>query len=164
MTAPMDPLKFRQALGRFTTGICIATTTRPCGAPVGLTINSFNSVSLDPPLVLWSIGKNTASRPDFDLTDRFAINVLARDQKQVSDIFARPGDKFASVNWQPGKTGVPVIGGSIATFECRMSSRHEGGDHIIMIGEVEHFDQADGHPLLYVDGSYGVAHPYSEAV
>lgn len=164
MTVPIDPIEFRQALGRFTTGICVATTLDPEGTPVGLTINSFNSVSLDPPLVLWSIGKSTASRPDFETSDHFSINVLSSDQKPVSDRFARPGDKFSEVDWREGSTGAPVLDGCIATFECRTAHRYEGGDHIIVIGEVVRFERREGQPLLYVDGTYGVAHPLREAV
>ncbi|MBO6757600.1 MAG: flavin reductase family protein [Roseibium sp.] len=164
MTTTTNPnaLSLRRALGRFTTGICVAATRNISGAPVGLTINSFNSVSLNPPLVLWSIGRGTASHADFERSDRFAISVLASTQKTISDRFARPGDKFADVDWGEGRFGSPVIAGAIAVFECRTAFRYEGGDHLILVGAVEGHRTAPGKPLLYVDGQYGVALPHPE--
>lgn len=164
MTAKIDEKKFRQALGRFTTGIAVATTCRTDDSPVGLTINSFSSVSLNPPLVLWSLGKNSPSRTDFEEAGHFAINVLGADQIALSNCFARPGDKFAEVDWTPGVTKAPLISGCIATFECKIAFCYDGGDHVIFVGEVENFDCAEGEPLLYADGRYGVVRPHPETV
>lgn len=164
MIANIDEKKFRQALGRFITGIAIATTCKADGSPVGLTINSFNSVSLDPPLVLWSLGKNSPSLGEFEQAGHFAINVLGADQIPLSNCFARPGDKFAEVDWKSGVANAPVIDGCIATFECKTTFCYDGGDHIIFVGEVENFSTTDGEPLLYLDGRYGVARPHPEMV
>lgn len=163
MTVMIDEKKFRQALGRFTTGIAIATTCKEDGSPVGLTINSFNSVSLDPPMVLWSIGRNSPSRADFEEAGHFTINVLGSHQITLSNNFARPGDKFSDITWESGRTGAPVIPGCIATFHCKTAFCYEGGDHIIFVGEVENFDLNEGEPLLYLDGRYGVARPHPDS-
>ncbi|GGB34067.1 flavin oxidoreductase [Roseibium aquae] len=154
------PLKdLRKALGRFTTGICIAATRKPDGSPVGLTINSFNSVSLDPPLVLWSIAGHAMSAPVFSEAEGFAISVLGADQRQVADRFAGPGDRFAFDDWAFGDHGAPFIRRAIAVFECRTVFQYEGGDHTIHVGEVLKHWTRPGAPLIYMDGQYGRAYP-----
>jgi len=158
---PMKEL--RRALGRFTTGICIAGTTRADGSPVGLTINSFNSVSLDPPLVLWSLAGHALSAPAFGEADGFAISVLGEDQHHIATRFARPGDRFAVDDWEFGDHGAPYIRDAIAVFECRSAFQYEGGDHTIHVGEVLKHWTKDGAPLVYTDGRYGRAHPIDMA-
>lgn len=157
-----DILDFRRSLGRFTTGICIAATSRSDGTPTGLTINSFNSVSLDPPLVLWSVGRHTASCDDFLKAEHFTISVLSSQQLSVSNRFARPGDKFADVHWFAGETGIPIISDAIASFECETTHQYEGGDHVILVGRVLHHKSGEGDPLLYSDGRYGLVQTYPD--
>ncbi|MCB2100499.1 MAG: flavin reductase family protein [Rhodobacterales bacterium] len=163
MTDILDPRQLRNALGRFATGITIITTVDDGGHPVGLTANSFSTVSLDPPLVLWSLSGTAPSAPAFNACGHFAVNVLAADQKAVSDRFARPGDKFAGLAWTPGAGGAPLLPGCLARFQCRAATRHAGGDHTIHIGQVLSFDYGDGDPLLYYAGRYGIAHPHPDA-
>lgn len=157
-----DQRAFRNALGRFATGVTIITTRGPDGKPEGLTANSFSSLSLDPPLVLWSLAKAANSRAAFESCEHFAINVLASHQRSLSHRFATPAeDKFAGVDWSEGIGGAPVIADCIARFECRNLARHEGGDHVIFVGRVEQFENTEGTPLLYFGGRYAAAasHP-----
>lgn len=154
MTAT-DVQSFRNALGRFATGVTIVTTLDAAGRPVGLTANSFNSVSLDPPLVLWSLARRSANLPAFEAAGRFAVNVLAADQRDLSDRFARPvEDRFAGVDWQAGAAGIPVLAGATACFECTTDNRIDGGDHVIFLGRVDRFHHADREPLIYHAGRY----------
>lgn len=153
---------FRSALGRFVTGVTVVTTTDPEGRPVGLTANSFNSVSLDPPLVLWSLSRKSINLPVFEAASHFAINVLSVDQKAISDRFARPmEDRFAGVDWSEGIGGAPVLGGCAAVFECSSEQCYEGGDHVIFIGRVERFDHEDVVPLAYHAGGYATTAYYA---
>ena len=157
-----DPLALRRTLGRFATGVTVMTTRAPDGQPVGLTVNSFASLSLDPPLVLWSIGLAQPSRTAFEVCRHFAVNVLAVDQVALSQRFSRPADdKFAGLDWRDGLGGAPVLPDCLATFECAATVRYDGGDHRLIIGRVERFRHRDGQPLLYFAGSYGVVdlHP-----
>lgn len=152
---------FRRCLGQFGTGVTVMTA-RSGEIPVGMTANSFASVSLDPPLILWSVSSNSASAKAFASTDHFAVNVLARDQIALAQNFARHAeDKFAGVNWAPGLGGAPLIEGIAASLECRKEQQFDGGDHVIIVGRVDRFVryQADG--LLFVDGRYALAreHP-----
>ncbi|SDG78616.1 flavin reductase family protein [Roseospirillum parvum] len=153
MTA--DSRAFRSALGLFATGVTVVTTGDGGGRTAGMTVNSFSSVSLDPPLILWCLGKGSPSQPVFEAAGHFAVNVLAAGQEALSTQFARPGDKFAGVDWRPGRFGDPLIEGAIATFECRTTARHDAGDHLILVGQVAHFDHRDGEPLLFFGGRYG---------
>lgn len=152
-----DPRAFRNALGGFATGICVVTTQADTGRPVGMTINSFSSVSLDPPLVLWSIGRTSPSFPVFTTADRWAINVLAEDQEALSNAFAKSSkDKFGGVDWLPGIGGAPILPGTVARFECVTEHLYDGGDHIILVGRVEAFEHdGDRAPLLFAAGRYG---------
>ena len=150
------PALLRNALGRFATGITVVTTVDPNGQPVGLTVNSFNSLSLEPALVLWSLGANSPLSEAFlGGNGHFAVNILRADQQPVSDHFAsRSEDKFSSVAWHPGVAGVPVLDGCLASFECRRYAVHPGGDHHLLIGEVLQLEANEGVPLLFFGGRY----------
>lgn len=153
MTADVRGL--RDALGRFATGVTVVTTLDAAGRPVGLTANSFNSVSLDPPMVLWSLARRSLNLRIFLDAGHFAVNVLAADQRDLSDRFAKPaGDRFAGVDWEAGTAGVPVFPGTVASFECATDSRIDGGDHVIFLGRVARFRHADKEPLIYHAGRY----------
>lgn len=158
-----DTLSLRQALGEFATGITVVTAraeTTDGGQWVGLTVNSFASVSLDPPLVLWSLGLGAASLKVFQTCKHFAVNVLAADQIELSQRFAQPqADKFAGLECATGNGGTALLPGCCAWFECRCVARHEGGDHLILIGEVERFRRAPREPLLYHRGAYARLDP-----
>jgi flavin reductase (DIM6/NTAB) family NADH-FMN oxidoreductase RutF len=154
----LDGRDFRSALGCFPTGVCLITTLTPDGHRVGLTANSFSSVSLDPPMVLWSLARTASSAPVFRDAEYFAINVLAAGDEELSSHFARPGtDKFLSYpeRFAPGLAGVPVLQKAAATFECHSRHRHYGGDHIIVIGVVERYAYCDVKPLVFQRGAYG---------
>ncbi len=146
----------RRAFGKFATGVAVVTTTAPDGAPVGLTINSFSSVSLDPPLVLWSLGAASPNLPAFRAASHFAINILSDGQRAICERFAsRVEDRFAGIDWHRGIAGLPVIRGTIATFECRRTMTVEAGDHVVFFGEVEDCEQCDLDPLVFFAGRYG---------
>lgn len=155
---PVDKTRlFRNALGAFATGVTVVTARATDGSDVGVTANSFNSVSLDPPMILWSIGKTSTSLAAFMTAERFAVHVLAMEQESLSGRFAKTGsDKFAGLEIERGHDGVPLLRGCAARFQCRTAYRHEAGDHIIIVGEVDDFDH-DGHaPLAFHSGRYGV--------
>ena len=159
-TNKFDGRELRNVLGRFYTGVTVVTTIAKDGTPCGVTANSFTSVSLDPPLVLWNQALNSQSHPVYCEADRFVINILAEDQVEVSNKFARPGeDKFDGIAVSEGLGGVPVIDGCCAVLECRKFATHEGGDHAIFIGEVENIISSDRSPLLFGDGKYMKALP-----
>ena len=151
---------FRAALGMFATGVTVITARANNGQLVGLTANSFNSVSLDPPLVLWSLSGRSASLAVFRAGTHYAINVLAADQLELAQRFAAPvRDRWASVAWQPGPGGAPLIEGAAARFECFNRSRYVEGDHVIFVGQVLHCDhRAGAAPLLYHGGRYYTEH------
>ena len=154
---PIDPMQFRSALGAFVTGVTIVTTRAANGTDVGLTANSFNSVSLDPPMVLWSLARNAASREAFTQATGFAVHVLAIDQEELSKRFAIRGEvKFAGLALERGESGVPLLQGCSARFECRTAFQYEGGDHIIFVGEVLSLTHSDKRPLAYHAGRYAV--------
>ncbi|MBX7484164.1 flavin reductase family protein [Qipengyuania qiaonensis] len=151
-----DPQSFRDALGSFVTGVTIVTARDAEGRPFGLTANSFNSVSLDPPMVLWSLSLQSGTLPVFRDARNWAVHVLAADQQSMSDRFARPGeDKFAGLEVDDGPEGAPLIEGYAARFGCRARFEYEGGDHAIFLGEVVDFDRREAEPLIYHGGSYG---------
>lgn len=155
MTAAFDSLEFRHALGRFATGVCIAATVDANDHPVGMTINSFASLSLDPPLILWSIGNGTSLRPAFERHGFFSINVLRVDQVAVSNTFAMtPGDRFAGIDWTPGLGGVPLLNDCLARLQCAVERVLPGGDHQLIVGRVAAIDHYDGEPLLFYAGGY----------
>ncbi len=151
----VDPKDLREALGNFTTGVAIATTIGDGGAPVGVTINSFNSVSLDPPLILWSLANSAPSFGAFRSNPSFAINLLAADQQDTCMQFARPSeDKFRGVGHRTGFGGVPLIDGAAVQFECRSYARYPGGDHEIHVGEVVRISVSDRPPLVFHRGRF----------
>jgi flavin reductase (DIM6/NTAB) family NADH-FMN oxidoreductase RutF len=155
VSGPFDPRAFRNALGTFATGIAVVTTRGPDGVAQGLTVNSFNSVSLDPPLIVWSLAKHLPVRPAFEACEHYAVNILAEDQQWLSQRFAsREADKFAGVAVEPGLGDVPLLLGCCARFECRNTQRHLGGDHIVFLSEVLRFDRDDRDPLLFHGGAY----------
>ena len=158
MTSPsIDPKSFRKALGSFTTGVTVVTTRGADGRDTGLTANSFNSVSLDPPLVLWSLDRISSSAAAFMTAEHFAVHILASDQENLSNQFARSGvDRFAGLAPARGLGDVPLIDGCSARFECRALYRYEGGDHVIFVGEVLSFESFSRSPLVFHGGNYGL--------
>lgn len=156
----LDPKQFRQALGAFTTGVTIVTTCGPDGKDYGLTANSFNSVSMNPPMVLWSINRDASSAPAFTGSGHFAVHILATDQESLSNSFARSGaDKFAGLSLERGPGNIPLLSGCSARFQCKTSYQYEGGDHIILVGEVLAFDRYDSAPLVFHGGRYRSLQP-----
>lgn len=153
-----DPQEFRRALGMFATGVTIVTTRDADGAPVGVTANSFNSVSLQPPMVLWSLARNARSLAAFAASAHWTVHVLSNEQDALSNRFARPGtDKFAGLALEDGLHGAPLLPDCSARFQCRTAFQYEGGDHLIFVGEVIHYDASPRPPLLYVTGDYALA-------
>lgn len=152
-----DTTAFRNALGSFTTGVTIITAKAPDGTPVGLTANSFNSVSLDPPMVLWSLAKTSLSVEAFNKAKHWNVHVLSQDQQDLSNTFASRGEnKFAGINLEDGVSEAPLIPSCSARFQCRNMVTHDGGDHLIYIGEVLNFDQQNLPPLVFQQGQYAM--------
>jgi flavin reductase (DIM6/NTAB) family NADH-FMN oxidoreductase RutF len=149
-------LDYRRALGQFATGVTVVTTRSPDGAPVGLTVNSFNSVSLAPPLVLWSLGNAAGSFAAFDAADGFVVNVLGRGQLELARRFSMRGiDRFGpDLAWEPTSRGWPRLAGCVAWFECLTRYRHPAGDHTVFVAEVGDFHAPGGDPLIFHDGRY----------
>lgn len=157
-----DRREFRKALGQFATGVTVITSRAIDGRRIGMTANSFSSVSLEPPLVLWSLAKEAPSLADFTGASHFSINVLAANQHHLSRQFSTPQpDKFSGVDCCESTAGVPLLNGVIARFLCRNVKQYDGGDHLIFIGEVEKYERFDGEPLVFHSGYYRVAtrHP-----
>jgi 3-hydroxy-9,10-secoandrosta-1,3,5(10)-triene-9,17-dione monooxygenase reductase component len=156
--APLDGRALRSALGSFITGVTIVSTRDADGQDVGVTANSFNSVSLDPPMVLWSLSRKAMSLPAFQGNAYFAVHILASDQHGLSSLFATQGaDKFAALKVERGLGDVPLIDGCTARFQCRTAFNYDGGDHVIFVGEVLEFDSFQRPPLLFHEGRYAVA-------
>jgi flavin reductase (DIM6/NTAB) family NADH-FMN oxidoreductase RutF len=152
----IDPRDFRNALGTFATGVTIITAVTPDGKPYGLTCNSFASVSLNPPLVLWSLGMFSNGLSVFQNASHFTVNVLGASQQDLSNRFSKSSeDKFAGVEWTPGLGKAPVLANCVATFQCRAANRYYGGDHIIFLGAVEAYAYNRQEPLLFARGGYG---------
>ena len=151
---------FRDALGRFATGVCVITFAPEDGKPFGMTINSFASVSLEPPLVLWSLQKNSDVFDEIVNAKRYAVNVLSQEQRPMSDQYAKKSDHDLSPeHFSIGKTGSPLLKGSLVTFECETEAVHDGGDHVIIVGRVLEMDSnPNGEPLLFVSGKYRELH------
>jgi flavin reductase (DIM6/NTAB) family NADH-FMN oxidoreductase RutF len=155
-SSPIDPRDFRNALGSFATGVTIITATDAEGKPYGLTCNSFASVSLNPPLVLWSLLLYSSSLNIFQNASHFAVNVLGASQQTLASNFARSSDdKFFGVEWTPGLGQAPLLAESVANFQCRSVNRYYGGDHVIFLGAVEAYSYNTQEPLLFLRGSYG---------
>jgi flavin reductase (DIM6/NTAB) family NADH-FMN oxidoreductase RutF len=154
--SPIDPRDFRNALGTFATGVTIITAVAADGKPYGLTCNSFASVSLNPPLVLWSLGMFSQGLGIFQDASHFAVNVLGASQQALAKKFAKSSeDKFAGVKWTPGLGNAPVLADSVANFQCRAAGRYYGGDHVIFLGAVEAYSYNRQEPLLFAHGGYG---------
>jgi flavin reductase (DIM6/NTAB) family NADH-FMN oxidoreductase RutF len=157
MTQPQnDSRALRNALGRYATGVTIVTAIDPDGHPIGLTVNSFAAVSLDPALVLWCLDNKSHNLEAFRKASHHAINVLAADQQDLSNRFATwPTDRFVGLPWQGGAGGAPVFPGCCATFEMAKVTEHAAGDHTIFIGRVDAFRETpDLAPLLFHAGRY----------
>ncbi|HTN50253.1 MAG TPA: flavin reductase family protein [Burkholderiaceae bacterium] len=145
---------YRNALAQFATGVTVVTTRDAHGKPVGLTVNSFNSVSLEPPLVLWCLALKSGSLHAFEYCTHYVVNMLAGDQLEVARRFAtRDTDRFGPADWRD-VGGLPVLEGCVATLRVRNRSRHPEGDHVILVGEVEDFAAPGGSPLVFHDGRY----------
>lgn len=155
-TPQIDPRVFRGALSLFATGVTIVTACHDQAGLIGITANSFNSVSLDPPLVLFSVANSARSLPAFLEAPSFAVNVLRRDQCDLSSRFARQGeDKWRDVPFEPGRFGAPLLPGTMAAFDCVHYAQYEGGDHLIIVGRVVAMEHdAEGDPLLFYRGRY----------
>lgn len=159
MTA-IDSREFRNALGRFATGVTIITTADAEGRRYGVTANSYNSVSLDPPLVLWSLAKTSRSMDAFRECEAFAIHILGAHQEELARRFASRGDdKFAELATHAGHGDVPLFDNCVAHFECVTENRFEGGDHMIFLGRVVRFEACDHEPLLFHRGGFARVHP-----
>jgi 3-hydroxy-9,10-secoandrosta-1,3,5(10)-triene-9,17-dione monooxygenase reductase component len=152
----VDPDHFRRVLSHFCSGV-VAVTAVAGGRPVGLTCQSFSSLSLDPPLVMFGAARASRSWPDVRRVGRFAVNILGADQEEISRTFARTGvDKFAGLTWRPGATGAPLIDGALAHVECELVAVHDGGDHEIAVGRVLALAERaeETHPLLFFRSEY----------
>jgi len=157
-----DRRDFRRALGQFATGVTVVTARTSDGRKIGVTVNSFASVSLNPPLILWSLARQAPSFADFTSCTHFAVNVLEAKQHHLSRQFSTPlPDKFAGVDFAEGQAGVPLVSGAIAQLVCRKVKQYDGGDHVILLGEVEEYKYNDGEPLVFHSGRYRIAtrHP-----
>lgn len=164
--AGFDSRAFRRALGNFATGVTIVTAKSPAGLTAGVTASSFNSVSLTPPLILWSCLKDSASCAVFESATHFAVNILASDQMDMSNQFAsRQDDKFAGIEWEEGVAGAPLLSNCAGRLQCETYNKIDGGDHWIFIGKVIAFDDLGRPPLCFHQGSYSVlmSHPGSAA-
>lgn len=152
---PVDAQVFRSAMGCFAAGVTVVTTVGRDGAPYGLTATAFTSVSMNPPLALVCIGKESGSYSHFAGCSAFAVNFLSVDQVPVSQRFASSGgEKFAELDWRPGRLRVPLLGGTIGYAECELVATHDGGDHTIFIGRIEAAEANGGDPLTYFRGAY----------
>ena len=155
-SSSIDPRDFRNALGSYATGVTVITAATPDGKQAGLTCNSFASVSLNPPLVLWSLVIYSPSMSIFQNASHFAVNVLGASQQALAMQFAtRAEDKFAGLSWEPGLGNEPVLADAVATFQCRSADRYYGGDHVIFLGAVEAYAYNRAEPLLFARGNFG---------
>ncbi|WP_202909501.1 flavin reductase family protein [Alkalilacustris brevis] len=150
-----DPRAFRHALGQFPTGVCVVTCA-PGGVPHGMTMSSFNTLSIDPPLVLFSIDRRALSLPEWERADAYAINVLAEGQTELSNRFANPrGRKWEGVDYHLGPQGAPVLPGVVASYECVPHACHDGGDHVLFVVRVSGYrTHPERRPLVFWQGRY----------
>ena len=152
---PIEKNELRRVMGHFATGVTVITTIRKSGELHGLTANAFTSVSLVPPLLLICVDKKAESYPCFDESKVFTVNVLAHDQEALSRTFAvSGGEKFRGVAYHMGANGVPILDGTIAYIECKVTRAFDGGDHTIYVGEIEQAEAHEGKPLLFFRGGY----------
>lgn len=145
---------FRDALGRFATGVTVVTITGPEG-PMGFTANSFSSLSLDPPLVLWSLARSSQRYAPYAAAETYAIHVLGQDHADFPARFSRGGAGFQGLDWQPNAEGVPILPGTLARFDCARHATHDGGDHLIIVGRVLRLALEEGEPLVFAKGRFG---------
>lgn len=153
----LDPIEFRNALGRFATGVCVITTNPEGVTPFGMTVNSFASVSLDPALILWSIQKNSDCFDTFSKAETFAVNILSDDQQDISNQYAKKGEHdLVEGSFRQGATGCVVLKEAMSSFECTIDARHDGGDHVIIVGRVHEMTNhpAERNPLVFFSGKY----------
>lgn len=152
----IDQTAFRNTLARFATGVAVVTAHNADGNPIGMTMTSFNSLSLDPPLILFSVGRRALSLKAMHAAEGYAVNVLSRQQEHLSNQFAKSrGDKWNNVEYEIGHARAPLLGGALAHFECDPYASHDGGDHVLFIGRVVRFQvSTDGHPLVFFGGKY----------
>jgi flavin reductase (DIM6/NTAB) family NADH-FMN oxidoreductase RutF len=153
-----DAREFRRSLGQFATGVAVITAQNPRGEAVGVTMSSFNSVSLDPPLILFSVDRKARSLSEMLEAKAFAANILSRSQEHLSNQFAKAmSDKWAAVEHTLGHTEAPLLSGALAHFECEPYAHYDGGDHVIFVGKVLRFwasDRSDDQPLIFWRGKY----------
>ena len=151
---------YRAVMGHFATGVTVITAMDD-GQPAGLSVNSFTSVSLDPPLVAFCVARKSSTWPRIRATNRFTVSILAEDQEDLSRVFATTGaDKFRGVAWREGPSGAPVLAGTLAWIDCTVEAEYEAGDHVIVVGRVRELDVADeGKPLIFYRGGYGRFEP-----
>ena len=152
--ADFSERELRDAMGSFATGVTIVTTMTDRG-PLGMTVNSFASVSLDPPLVLWSPARKSARFPAFEAASHFAVHILSHDQQRLADIFAKSGiEAFDDLEYTLGMGDVPLLNGCTARFECSHAAGHDGGDHLIVVGEVLRISACEKPSLLFYRGEF----------
>ncbi|WP_108484015.1 flavin reductase family protein [Oceaniglobus ichthyenteri] len=151
---PDTAREFRDALGQFATGVTVVTCATDNG-PLGITANSFASVSIDPPLVLWSPARSANRFPIFEAAQHFAIHIIGAEQSEMCQAFVKDGAAFPGLNWAPGATGAPLIDGCLARFECERHAVHDGGDHAIIVGRVLSATLGQGTPLVFSGGRFG---------
>ena len=152
---PIERNELRRVMGHFATGVTVITTISKQGAPFGLTANAFMSVSLEPPLLLISVDRKAESFPHFEESKVFTVNILRDDQESISRRFAvSGGNKFEGVAYHVGGNGVPILEGTLAHVECRVYAAHDGGDHILYLGEIQEAETREGKPLLFYRGGY----------
>lgn len=151
----IDVMELRKTLGCFATGVAVITATNSDGKPFGLTVNSFTSVSLEPPLVLWCLGKDSDTVEVFESVDRYGVNFLAEGQQELSNHFAtRSKHDIGDIGHSIGENGCPILAGVVGSLECEVYQRIDAGDHIIMLGQVLAYQHSSEKPLLYVQGGY----------
>ena len=154
-----DPRLLRSALSAFATGVTVVTTRDEDGTPVGLTANSFNSVSLDPPLVLWSLSRAASCLPVFCRASHWVVHVLSANQQELSRRFASRGERFTGLDHSIGLEGMPLLADCAARFQCRSAFQYAGGDHVILVGQVLQFEHAESDPLVFHGGRYARLNP-----
>lgn len=153
--------ELRHAFGRFPTGIAVITLLDEQGAPYGLTINSFASVSMEPPMVSWNVIRGSLAHARVSQSLRFVVNILARDQRHIAQQMTGPVEtRFAGIGYRETQSGLPVLDDALATFECALHGAIPAGDHDIILGTVENFEHREGLPLVYWQGSYATAAHY----
>jgi flavin reductase (DIM6/NTAB) family NADH-FMN oxidoreductase RutF len=158
--APVDPADYRRVLGHFATGVTVVTSRDEAG-PVGLAVNSFTSVSLDPPLVAICVNRASTTWPRIRAIGRFTVNILGADQEGVSRRFAStPGERFEGIGWRPSPSGSPLLEGGLAWIDAAVEAEHDAGDHILVVGRVVALDVVrEGAPLVFYRGGYGRFEP-----